>query len=202
MAALAGMASGRHPRCPVRPSEEAVEEICPHCGLDPFIHEGCCRYFPRGWRPVDLFAFCHDVATATSVPPTEGARRLDGVDSQERNRLIHAWYRERGPTRASMTCPTGGWIQWVCNRARVVLDLVLPLVLLLGTASAIHSLPGEFFPDLKLPTVVSERLLTLSIFAAFLVTGFMFFPRWRHTFLVGFGQLQDATDANQPACRG
>lgn len=101
-----------------------------------------------------------------------------------------------------MTCPTGGWIQWVCNRARVVLDLVLPLVLLLGTASAIHSLPGEFFPDLKLPTVVSERLLTLSIFAAFLVTGFMFFPRWRHTFLVGFGQLQDATDANQPACRG
>ena len=182
--------------------EEAVEKICPHCRLDPFTHEGCCRDFPRGWRRADLFAFWHDVASATSKPPAEGARRLDGWHYEERNRLIHAWYRERGPVQASMACPTGGWIQWVCNRARIVLDLVFPIFMLFSVASAIHTLPGDFIPDLKLPVNVSGGLLTLSIFAILLVAGFMFFPRWRHTFLVAFEQLRSVSDANRPACRG
>ena len=182
--------------------EEAVEKICPHCRLDPFIHEGCCRDFPRGWRRADLFAFWHDVASATSIPPTEGARRLHRLDDEERRRLIHAWYRERGPAQASMACPTGGWIQWVCNRARIVLDLVFPILILYFAASAMLTLPEELIPDLKLPVGVSESLLTLSIFAVFLVAGFMFFPRWRHTFLLAFKQLRSASDANHPACRG
>ena len=182
--------------------EAAVERICPHCRLDPFVREGCCRDFPRGWRPADLFAFWHDVASATSIPPTEGARRLDRLDDEERHRMIHAWYRERGPMRGSMACPTGGWIQWVCNRARIVLDLIFPIFMLFGVASSIHTLPGEFIPDLKLPVGVSGGLLTLSIFAVFLVAGFMFFPRWRHTFLVAFEQLRIVSDANRPACRG
>ena len=182
--------------------DEAVERICPHCRLDPFIHEGCCRDFPRGWRPADLFAFWHDVASATSIPPTEGARRLHRLDDEERRRLIHAWYRERGPVRASMACPTGGWIQWVCNRARIILDLVFPIFVLYGMASAIITLPGEYIPDLQLPMGVSESLLTLSIFAVFLVAGFMFLPRWRLTFLVAFRQLRSVLDANHPACQG
>ena len=182
--------------------EEAVERICPHCRLDPFIHEGCCRGFPRGWRRADLFAFWHDVASATSIPPTEGARRLHRLNDEERRRLIHAWYRERGPVRASMACPTGGWIQWMCNRARIVLDLVFPIFVLYGAASAIITLPGEHIPDLQLPVGVSESLLTLSIFAVFLVAGFMFLPRWRLTFLVAFRQFRSASDANHPACRG
>lgn len=182
--------------------EEAVERICPHCRLDPFIHEGCCRDFPRDWRPADLFAFWHDVASATSMTPTEGARRLHPLDDEERHRMIHAWYRERGPAQASMACPTGGWIQWVCNRARIVLDLVFPIFMLYFAASAIITLPEEFIPDLKLPVGVSGGLLTLSIFAVFLVAGFMLFPRWRHTFLVAFEQLRSVSDANRPACRG
>ena len=116
--------------------------------------------------------------------------------------MIHAWYRERGPVLASMACPTGGWIQWVCNRARIVLDLVFPIFMLFGVASSIHTLPGDFIPDLKLPVGVSGGLLTLSIFAVFLVSGFMFFPRRRHTFLVAFEQLRSVSDANRPACRG
>ena len=182
--------------------DEAVEKICPHCRLDPFIHEGCCRNFPRGWRRADLFAFWHDVASATSIPPTEGARRLYRLDDEERRRLIHAWYRERGPVRASMACPTGGWIQWVCNRARIVLDLVFPIFMLFSVASAIHTLPGDYIPDLKLPVDVSGGLLTLSIFAIFLVAGFMFFPRWRNSFLLAFRQLRSISDANHPACQG
>lgn len=142
------------------------------------------------------------VASVTSIPPTEGARRLYRLDDEERHRMIHAWHRERGPVRASMACPTGGWIQWVCNRARIVLDPIFPIFMLYGVASGIHTLPGEFIPDLELPVGVSESLLTLSIFAVFLVAAFMFFPRWRHTFLLAFEQLRSASDANHPAWRG
>ena len=182
--------------------EEAVERVCPHCRLDPFIHGGCCRDFPRGWRRADLFAFWHDVASATSKLPTDGARRLHDWNYEEQNRLIHAWYRERGPVRASMACPTGGWIQWVCNRARIVLDLVFPIFILFSVAQAIHTMPGDYIPDLKLPVDVSGGLLTLSIFAVFLVAGFMFFPRWRHSFFLAFRQLRSVSNANHPACRG
>jgi uncharacterized OB-fold protein len=76
--------------------ERGMQAVCPRCAGEPFVpDQPCCRRFPRGWTPEDLADFWHAIAMA---------RRQAGTA------IKREYQHRRGPLRASMAFPGGGWI--------------------------------------------------------------------------------------------